>query len=38
MLSKLLKMQVMEDDDELAYGSEDSSNPQKMLIEVNIVT
>ena len=32
MLGKLLKMQVLEDDDELAYGTEDSD--QKNQIEV----
>lgn len=34
MLSKLLKMQVLEDDEELAYGGEDTPGTERKDIEV----
>lgn len=34
MLSKLLKMQVLEDDDELAYGGDETPGTERKDIEV----
>lgn len=35
MLSKLLKMQVLEDDDELAYGGDETPGTERKDIEVS---
>lgn len=38
MLSKLLKMQVLEDDEELAYGGEDTPGTERKDIEVRFLS
>ena len=37
MLSKLLKMQVLEDDDELAYGGDETPGVERRAVEVCII-